>query len=128
MNASATEPVHFLQIWIVPTRRGLLPTYGQQAFDREKARGGFVTLASPDGDEGLRIQADASLYVAILGPGHKRARDLARDHDAWVQVARGKVSVNGQPLEAGDGAALVDETKIELEAGTDSEVLVFDLA
>jgi redox-sensitive bicupin YhaK (pirin superfamily) len=128
MNASAAEPVHFLQIWIVPDQRGLLPAYGQKAFDRAKARRGFVMLASRDGEEGLRIQQDASLHVTMLGPDEKRGHDLEPGRHAWVQVARGKVSVNGRTLEAGDGAALQDEASVDLEGRTESEVLVFDLA
>jgi quercetin 2,3-dioxygenase len=127
MNASKTEPVHFLQIWIVPDRRGLAPTYGQKAFDRAAARRGFVNLASAAGDGGLQIQQDASLYVTLLGPGDRRVHDLAPDRHAWVQVARGKASLGGRPLAAGDGAAVTDEPQLELEGTTDSEVLVFDL-
>jgi len=128
MNASKTEPVHFLQIWIVPDRRGLAPTYGQKSFDREAARRGFVRLASPDGDEGLRIQQNVSLYVTVLGPGEKRSLELAQGRRAWVQVTRGKAAVNGHALEAGDGAAVSDEARIDLEGRAESEMLVFDLA
>jgi quercetin 2,3-dioxygenase len=128
MNASKTEPVHFLQIWIVPDRRGLAPTYGQRSFDREAARRGFVRLASPDGDEALQIQQDASLFVTALEPGAKRSLDLAQGRHAWVQVTRGKAAVNGHALEAGDGAAASDEPRIDLEGRAESEVLVFDLA
>jgi quercetin 2,3-dioxygenase len=128
MNASKTEPVHFLQIWIVPDRRGLAPTYGQRSFDREAARRGFVRLASPDGDEALQIQQDASLFVTALEPGAKRSLDLAHGRHAWVQVTRGKAAVNGHALEAGDGAAASDEPRIDLEGRAESEVLVFDLA
>jgi redox-sensitive bicupin YhaK (pirin superfamily) len=128
MNASVTEPVHFLQIWIVPDRRGLSPTYGQRTFDRAASREGFVTLASPEENGGLQIQQDVSLYVTLLGPGDRRGRDLAPGRHAWVQVARGKASLNGRPLEAGDGAAVTDEPRLELEGTTESEVLVFDLA
>jgi redox-sensitive bicupin YhaK (pirin superfamily) len=128
MNASKAEPVHFLQIWIVPDRRGLAPTYGQRTFDRAAAREGFVTLASPEGNGSLQIQQDVSLYVTLLGAGDRRGRDLARGRHAWVQVARGKASLNGRPLEAGDGAAVSDEPRLELEGTTESEVLVFDLA
>jgi redox-sensitive bicupin YhaK (pirin superfamily) len=128
MNASETEPVHFLQIWIVPDRRGLAPTYGQKAFDRAAARSGFVRLASAEGDGGLQIQQDASLDVTLLGPGDRRGHDLARGRHAWVQVTRGRASLNGKPLEAGDGAAVTDEPRLELEGTTESELLVFDLA
>jgi redox-sensitive bicupin YhaK (pirin superfamily) len=128
MNASKTEPVHFLQIWIVPDRRGLAPTYGQTPFDRGAARRGFVTLASASGDGGLQIQQDASLFVTVLGAGEKRSREIAPGRHAWVQVTRGKASLGGKPLDAGDGAALSEEGRVELEGRTESEVLVFDLA
>jgi quercetin 2,3-dioxygenase len=128
MNASKTEAVHFLQIWIVPGRRGLAPAYGQEPFDREAARRGFVKLASGRGEGGLRIEQDASLLVTVLGPGVKRSHEIAPGRHAWVQVTRGKAALDGQPLEAGDGAAVSDERHLELEGRTDSEVLVFDLA
>ena len=128
-NASKSEPVHFLQIWIVPDRRFLAPTYGQKTFDGALARRGFVRLASRDGqDDSLQIQQDAGLFVTILGPGEKRAYELAADRHAWVQVARGAATVNGRTLEAGDGAAISGEPRIDLEGRTEAEVLVFDLA
>lgn len=128
-NASKTEPVHFLQIWIVPDTRALAPTYGQKTFDREAARKGFVRLASSDGRDGsLQIRQDAALFVTMLGPGEKRPYELGAGRRAWVQVARGAVTVNGRPLEAGDGASVSDERRLELEGRGDAEVLVFDLA
>ncbi len=127
MNASKTEPVHFLQIWIVPDRRGLAPTYGQQPFDREAARRGFVTLASA-ASGGLPIQQDASLLVTVLGPGEKRRYEIAPGRHAWLQVTRGQAALDGQPLEPGDGASVSEEKQLELEGKTESEVLVFDLA
>jgi len=128
-NASAKEPVHFLQIWIVPATRGLAPAYGQKPFDREAARAGFVRLVSPDGRDGtLEVKQDASLLVTVLGPGEKRAHPLAQGRQAWIQVARGTVSVNGQTLEAGDGAAVEKEAAVELQGRTEAEILLFDLA
>jgi redox-sensitive bicupin YhaK (pirin superfamily) len=128
-NASKSEPVHFLQIWIVPDRRFLAPTYGQKTFDGGAARRGFVRLASRDGqDDSLQIQQDAALFVTILGPGEKRAYELAADRHAWVQMARGAATVNGRTLEAGDGAAISGEPRIDLEGKTEAEALVFDLA
>jgi len=128
-NASKSEPVHFLQIWIVPDRRALAPTYGQKTFDREAARKGFVRLASRDGQDGsLQIQQDATVLVTILGPGERRTYELGPGRHAWVQVAQGSVTVNGRPLQSGDGAAVSDESRVELEGRTEAEVLVFDLA
>jgi redox-sensitive bicupin YhaK (pirin superfamily) len=128
-NASKSDPVHFLQIWIVPDKRGLAPTYGQKTFDREAARRGFVRLASADGGDGsLSIQQDATLLVTILGPGEERTHELGTGRHAWVQVPRGSVTMNGHALEAGDGAALSEEGKVELVGRNEAEVLVFDLA
>jgi len=128
-NASKTDPVHFLQIWIVPDARGLAPTYGQMTFDAEAARKGFVLLASKDGrDDSLRIQQDAELHVTRIADGERRAHPLAPGRHAWVHVARGSAEVNGQPLKAGDGAALSEEPRVEVAATADAEVLVFDLA
>ncbi len=128
-NASPSDPVHFLQIWVVPDTRGLEPTYGQKPFDPDAAQKGFVLLASKDGREGsLHVHQDAELHVTRLAEGERRRYALAPGRHAWIQVARGAVKVNGQPLKAGDGAALSDEAAVELEGSADAEVLVFDLA
>jgi hypothetical protein len=128
-NASPSDPVHFLQIWVVPDTRGLPPTYGQKPFDPEVARQGLVLLASKDGREGsLRVHQDADLYVTRLAEGERRRHALAPGRHAWVQTARGAAKVNGHPLKAGDGAALSDEAGVELEGSADAELLVFDLA
>lgn len=126
-NHSKAEPVHFLQIWIVPDRRGLPPAYGQRAYDREAARKGFALLASRDGREGsIRLHQDAELLLTMVAGGAPRAHALAPGRHAWAQVARGSVTVNGQALNAGDGAAVSDEPRIEIEG--EGEALVFDLA
>ena len=131
-NHSKTEPVHFLQIWIVPSERGLPPAYGQQTFDQEAARRDFALLASQDGRDGsLRLHQDVDLRMALVGPGATRQMPLRPGRHAWVQVARGSASVNGVPLAEGDGAALRDEAGIELAGGDktgEAEVLLFDLA
>jgi hypothetical protein len=131
-NHSKSEPVHFLQIWIVPAERGLPPAYGQQAFDQEAARRDFVLLASHDGRDGsLRLQQDVDLRMALVGPGATRQLPLQRERHAWLHVARGSVSVNGTALAEGDGAALSDEAAIELsgrDKDGEAEVLLFDLA
>ncbi len=131
-NHSKTEPVHFLQIWIVPAERGLPPAYGQQAFDQDAARRDFVLLASPDGRDGsLRLQQDVDLRMALVGTGATRQLPLRPGRHAWLHVARGSVSVNGSPLAEGDGAALSDEGAIELsgqDKAGEAEVLLFDLA
>jgi quercetin 2,3-dioxygenase len=127
-NASASEPVHFLQIWVVPDRSGLAPRYDQRAFDTEAARRGFVLLASRDGADGsIQVQQDVALWMTHLRDGDERVRRLAPGRHAWLHVARGSASLNGRPLEAGDGAALSDEPEVRLGARGDGEILLFDL-
>ena len=128
-NHSKTEPVHFLQIWIVPAERGLPPAYGQIEVDQPKARNGFAVLAAHDGRDGsLRLQQDVDLLAAELHAGDRRRHPLAAGRHAWVHAARGKAAVNGKPMVEGDGAAVSDEKTIEITADGDAEVLVFDLA
>jgi len=128
-NASPTEPVHFLQIWIVPDSRGLAPGYDQKAFDQEAARRGWVLLASKDGREGsIQVQQDIAVSMARLGEGDERGYPLAPSRHAWVHVARGAVTVNGRALEAGDGAGISEEDGVHLVGRGDAEILLFDLA
>jgi hypothetical protein len=127
-NASKSEPVHFLQIWIVPDTEGLPPRYDQRSFDPEAARKGFVLLAASDGRDGsIQVQQDAALWLARVGAGDERVHRLAPGRAAWVHVARGSASLNGHPLEAGDGAAATDEPELRIAGRGDAEVLVFDL-
>jgi redox-sensitive bicupin YhaK (pirin superfamily) len=128
-NASPADPVHFLQIWIVPDRRGLPPTYGQKPVDREAARRGFALLASSDGRDGsLRISQDVDLFLALLEPGDQRELRLRPGRHAWVHVARGAVEMSGTALAEGDGAAVSGAETLTFAGGEGGEVLVFDLA
>jgi redox-sensitive bicupin YhaK (pirin superfamily) len=130
-NPSSTEPVRFLQIWIEPERRGLPPGYEQKRFDPETRRGVLRLVASGDGRDGsITVHQDVSLYAALLGPGQRAEAPVAPGRRAWVQVARGSVAVNGEPLSEGDGAAIEGEARVTVEGagGGESEVLVFDLA
>jgi redox-sensitive bicupin YhaK (pirin superfamily) len=128
-NGSELEPVHFLQIWVIPDRRGLPPRYDQKVFDRQAARHGFVLLASRDGRDGsIQVQQDLELEVTVLGAGERRARPLAEKRHAWVHVARGAVTLNEAEMAEGDGAAVSEERRLQLEATSEAEVLVFDLA
>jgi len=128
-NASRTEPVHFLQIWILPDRTGLAPSYEQRRLPEEERRGRLRLVASPDGADGsVTVHQDACLLAALLAPGQAVGHALAPGRHAWVQVARGAVEVSGQRLSAGDGAALSRETEVALRGIADSEVLLFDLA
>jgi redox-sensitive bicupin YhaK (pirin superfamily) len=127
-NASQTEPVHFLQIWLLPNARGVTPSYEQQRFPAEQKRGRLRLVASPDGREGsVRLHADSLLFAGLFEAGERAEHQLAKGRHAWVHVARGEVVVNGQRLVAGDGAALSDEAAVSLEGAGGGEVLVFDL-
>ena len=127
-NASSTEPVHFLQIWILPERRGIEPGYEQKSLLRRDQGGKLQLLASRDGRDGsVTIHQDASVYAALLGKGERASFEPAPSRSAWVHVARGAVELNGQKLSAGDGAAVTDERALTF-VGTDAaEVLLFDL-
>jgi redox-sensitive bicupin YhaK (pirin superfamily) len=128
-NDSKVEPVHFLQIWIVPDTRGLRPAYGQHAFDTGAVTRGFVLLASKDGREGsLQVQQDVDLWVTRVGPGESRDFRLRPGRHAWIHVARGSVSLNGTSLGEGDGAAVSGEDAPSIRGGEPAEVLLFDLA
>ena len=129
-NGSSQEPVHFLQIWIVPDRPGHRPSYEQRAVPETERRGRLRLIASPDGAEGsTTIHRDARVYAALLAAGEKAERALATGRHAWVQVARGEIEVNGQVLSAGDGAAISDEARVMLagRGAAVAEVLLFDL-
>jgi redox-sensitive bicupin YhaK (pirin superfamily) len=129
-NGSEREEVHFLQIWILPDRPGHAPSYEQRTFPEAERRGKLRLVASPDGAEGsTAIHRDVRVYATLLAPGERVAHALAPGRGAWVQVARGAATVNGVALRAGDGAAALDEARVELEAGSDgpAEVLLFDL-
>jgi redox-sensitive bicupin YhaK (pirin superfamily) len=127
-NASKTEGVHFMQIWIEPDRRGITPSYEQKTFSEADKRGKLRLVASPDGRDGsVTVHADARLYATALGRGETVTHAIPAGRHAWLQVARGRVLVNGQALEAGDGASS-DEGTLTIEGADGAEVLVFDLA
>jgi len=128
-NASSTEPLHLLQIWIMPNERGIAPGYEQEPFDRGSARGRFALLAAAKDEGGIvTISADARLLVGTFEPHERASFEIAQGRHAWVQMARGELIMNGQALRAGDGAAISAERKIDFEAATAAEVLLFDLA
>lgn len=128
-NPSQTEGVHFLQIWILPEAAGLTPNYEEKAFPAESKRGQWRRIASRTGADGaVQINQDVELYATVLNAGEGRSLELRPGRYAWVQVAQGKISLNGISLEAGDGAAMSDETLVEVQAISDAEVLLFDLA
>ncbi|HVE83540.1 MAG TPA: pirin family protein [Myxococcales bacterium] len=127
-NPSKQDPLHFLQIWILPERRGLPPSYEQKAFAPEQLDGALRLVASPDGRDGsVTVHQDVRLYAGRLGPGARVPVALQAGRLGWLQVARGKVTLGGQALGEGDGAALDGEPSLELRAEADAEVLLFDL-
>lgn len=129
-NASSTEPVHFLQIWILPEQKGIQPSYEQKTFTESEKRGTLRLLGSRDGRDGsITIHQNVNLYATVLQEGETVSHPLAERRVAWLQVARGAVRVNDQTLTAGDGAAIVQEAQITLQgASNDAEVLLFDMA
>jgi redox-sensitive bicupin YhaK (pirin superfamily) len=129
-NASDSEPLHFLQIWIVPERRGLEPGYEQKALPPvPHGESRLDLIGSPDGRDGsVTIHQDVLLYRAVLADGGALAVPLAPGRHAWVQVARGTAEVAGGELREGDGLAVSDATALELTTTTGGELLVFDLA
>lgn len=127
-NHSKSEPVHFLQIWIVPQARGLPPGYEQKHFDDAALRGVLLLIASPDGDQGsVSLHQDTRLYAARLDRGESVRYKLADNRKAYVHIARGNLNLNGKPFSAGDGATIAEENTVELAADQPAEVLLFDL-
>jgi redox-sensitive bicupin YhaK (pirin superfamily) len=129
-NASKTEPVHFLQIWIEPERKGLEPGYEQKAFAVEDKRGKLRLVGSRDGRDGsVTIHQDVSLYATLLDDGGSVSHQVEPGRSAWVQVATGTATLNGEQLHPGDGVAVTEAGTLTL-VGTsqDAEILLFDLA
>jgi redox-sensitive bicupin YhaK (pirin superfamily) len=127
MNNS-DEEVHFLQIWILPERKGLTPGYEQKEFPLAERQGRFRLVVSPEGQDGsLKVNQDLRLYSTVLGKGEKAEYTLAPGRHAWLQVARGAGTLNGVALEAGDGVAISEESRLELSATEPLEALLFDL-
>jgi len=125
----AQEVTHFLQIWIEPNVSGIPPSYEQKHFDAASKRGRLRLVASPDGREGsVTIHQDARLYAALLDRSDRAVQKLQPGRRAYVHVARGRLTVNGQPLEAGDALKATDTAEVVLEKGEGAEVLLFDLA
>lgn len=128
-NASPSEEVHLLQIWIEPDRSGLTPSYEQKFFDAAEKLGKLRLVASPDGSDGsVTLHQDAKLYAGLIDSDHPIEHALPPGRRAYLQVASGAVSLNGKALEAGDGARIEEEAKIHLESYNTAEILLFDLA
>ncbi len=129
-NASATDLVHFLQIWILPSKSGLEPSYEQKAFSLEEKQGKLLLVGSADGREGsITIHQDVNFYTSVLDEAETVSHTLEPNRVAWLQVASGKVLLNDHLLSAGDGAAITEESLITLEGSSpNTEVLMFEMA
>ena len=128
-NHSDDEGLRFLQVWIVPDRRGHPPRHEQKAFPPAEKQGRLRLIASPGGEDGtLPIHQDARVYASLLAPGDRVTHALDKGRGAWLQVARGSVRLNGTSLSEGDGAAVEDEPQLVIEAENPAEFLLFDLA
>ena len=128
-NGLTAEPVHFLQIWLLPAEKDVAPRYGQRNYPEDERRGKWRLVASPDGADGsLEIRQDARVYATLVDVGERAELSLMPGRKAWAQIATGAANLNGVALEAGDGAAIDDETALRLEgAAPNSQILLFDL-
>jgi redox-sensitive bicupin YhaK (pirin superfamily) len=127
-NPSQTEPVYFLQIWIIPNQTGLRPSYEQRSFELEKNSGSWVLVAAPDARDGaVKVHQDVELYLGAICAGQQLNYRLKPGRQAWLQVTRGAAILNRTPLAAGDGAAASEEDLLKVAASDDTEVLLFDL-
>lgn len=128
-NDSETEPVHLLQIWIIPEKQGLPPSYEQRAIPLEEKQGKLRLIAAKDGREGaVTVHQDVELYASVLEPGDRVEYDLKPHRHAWLQVALGTATFNGHPLAEGDGATVSGEERLEISTDSGAEILLFDLA
>lgn len=127
-NPSDMEKAHLLQIWILPNKKGLPPSYEQRSFPDEGKRGKLKVIAAADGREGaITLHQDVNLFVAILDSGEQVTHRLSPGRNVWLQVAQGKVTLNGHPLAAGDGAAVTNEQTVSVKGEERAHVLLFDL-
>lgn len=128
-NASQTDPVHFLQIWVIPERKGLEPSYDQRHFPEEERRNTLKLVASGTPRDGaLKIHQDADIHASLLDAGQQLVFTPEAGRRQWLQLASGELSVNGEQLRRGDGLAIQDEPSIRIEALDASEFLLFDMA
>lgn len=127
-NQSATDPVHLLQIWFLPGARNIAPGYEQKNFPAQEKQGRFRLVASPDGRDGsVTVHQDVSMYAALLGANDNITQPIEKSRLAWVQIAKGSVTFNGHALNAGDGAAITDETALDFTNAKDTEIILFDM-
>jgi len=128
-NASANEVCHLLQIWIMPSKSGIAPGYEQKTIDPQSVHNHFARIAAPDPRANeVRLVQDAEIWAAKLDSGVEAIHSLAQGRKAWLQVAKGEITLDDQTLKAGDAAAITDQTQIAVRSKEPSEVLLFDLA
>jgi redox-sensitive bicupin YhaK (pirin superfamily) len=128
-NPSATEPVHFYQIWILPNVYNTQPSYQQKSYSIQDKRDRLCLVASPDRRDGsLVIKQDANVYLSLLGHGQRLAYPVPVQRHVWMQLLSGRIELDGQVLESGDGMSVSDETELVVAAMDDSEFMLFDLA
>jgi hypothetical protein len=127
-NASASETCHLLQIWIMPSKRGIAPSYEQKTIDPGSVRNHFARIAAPEPRETeVRLMQDAEIWAAKLDAGVEAIHALAKGRKAWLQVAKGEVRVSGETVKAGDAAVITDQDQIAVRSMQPSEMLLFDL-
>ncbi|KYC38826.1 quercetin 2,3-dioxygenase [Scytonema hofmannii PCC 7110] len=127
-NPSETEPVHFLQIWILPNKQGLQPRYEQKSFPIEEKRGKLRLIGAKDGRDGaVTIYQDVDLYTSILEAGDVINYHVQPNRYAWLQLAQGVATLNGEELRAGDGVQISGEEQLEISTDVGAEILLFDL-
>jgi quercetin 2,3-dioxygenase len=128
-NASATETCHLLQIWIMPSKRGIEPGYEQKRIDPDSVHNKFARIAAPEPRENeVRLVQDAEIWTAKLDADVEAIHSLAQGRRAWLQVASGEVKLGEETLKAGDAAAITDQNQIAVRSQTEAEVLLFDLS
>jgi len=128
-NPSSTELVHFLQIWILPDKRSLAPSYEQKSYPDGQKRAQLRLIASQDGHAGsVTVHQNIRVFATLLGAGEQATYSVPPGRRAWLQVARGSLQLNGVPMKEGDGAAIKDERELRIEGDKDGEALLFDLA
>jgi redox-sensitive bicupin YhaK (pirin superfamily) len=128
-NHSKSELVHFFQIWVIPNRRNLPPGYEEKRFEDAEKRDRLRLVASGDGRDGsVTIHQDTDLYASLLTSGQEVTQTTERLRKGWIQLASGAVTVNGETLAPGDGAAIAYEETVTIKATADSELLLFDMA
>ena len=127
-NPSSDEPVHLLQIWILPEKEGITPDYEEKKFPEDEKRNKLRLIISPGGDDGsVQINQDARVYASVMDAGQEVVHQLDRGRHAWLQVAGGAVRLNELELKQGDGAAVSEETEVRIKAQEPAEILLFDL-